>query len=170
LRRCALPVRWVAGVESRFRVCVSDDGGFVSGHQLNSTTNRPAHPQTRHAPGRPGTSGDHLGSTGTRRQALFRDLNEEIRRVSDGFALDEPLELVCECGRGECFARLSVSHQAYEAVRRFPTRFVIRVDHQSTDERVVEETNGYAVVEKVGSGAETAILLDRRNHRAEARS
>jgi len=30
-------------------------------------------------------------------------------------------------------------------------------------------TTGYAVVEKVGPGAQTAILLDRRNDRAEAR-
>jgi hypothetical protein len=133
---------------------VSDDGGFVRGHQHNSTTSRPR---------RPGGSGDHLGSTGTRRQALFRDLNEAIRRVADGFAVEEPLELVCECGRGNCFARLSVSHQAYEAVRRFPARFLIRVDHQSADERVVEEASGYAVVEKVGSGAEDAIVVDGRN-------
>jgi hypothetical protein len=122
--------------------------------------------QTEQALGRPAALGDDSGWTGTRRQALFRDLNEEIRRISDGFAADEPLELVCECEHGDCFARVSVSHEAYEAVRRFPTRFLIRVEHQSGDERVVEETMGYAVVEKVGSGAETAILLDRRTVRA----
>jgi hypothetical protein len=125
--------------------------------------------QTEQAQGLPGGLGNHPGSTGTRRQALFRDLNEEIRRIADGFAADEPLELVCECEHADCLARLTVSHQAYEAVRRFPTRFLIMLEHLSADERVVEETTGYAVVEKVGPGAQTAILLDRRNDRAEAR-
>jgi hypothetical protein len=53
--------------------------------------------------------------------------------------------------------------------RRFPTRILVRLEHLSADERIVEETTGYAVVEKVGPGARTAILLDRRNDRAEAR-
>jgi hypothetical protein len=124
--------------------------------------------QTEQAKGRPARLDDHPDSSGTLRQGLFRELNEEIRRIADGFAADEPLELVCECEHADCFACICVSHEAYEAVRRFPTRFLIRVDHQSGDERVVAETMGYAVVEKVGSGAETAILLDRRTERSEA--
>jgi hypothetical protein len=125
--------------------------------------------QTGQSPGRPAAFGEDSGSTGTRRQALFRDLNEEIRRVADGFAVDERLELVCECEHADCFARLSVSHRAYQEVRLFPTRFLIRREHLSADERIVEETTGYAVVEKVGPGAQTAILLARRTDRAEAR-
>lgn len=125
--------------------------------------------QNEQALGRPAALSDDSGSGGARRQALFRALNEEIRAIADGFAADEPLELVCECERAGCFARFSVSHQAYESVRRFPTRFLIRLEHRSGDERVVEKTTGYAVVEKVGPGAQTAILLDRSNGRAEAR-
>jgi hypothetical protein len=125
--------------------------------------------QTEQPQGRPARLDDHAGSSGARRQALFRELNEEIRRVADRFAAEEPLELVCECEHGDCFARLSVSHGEYESVRRFPTRFLVRVDHVAQDERIVEETAGYAVIEKVGPGALTAILLDRRNDRVEAR-
>jgi hypothetical protein len=106
------------------------------------STRMSAPPQTENAQGRPATLGDE-----PRRQALFRDLNEEIRRISGSFDV-EPLELVCECERGDCFARLSVSHREYESVRCHPMRFLVRVDHVAADERVVEERAGFAVVEK----------------------
>src|SRR3954452_13611667 len=105
-------------------------------------------------------------ATGARRQVLFRDLNEEIRRIADSFDADEALELFCECELGDCSARLSVSHPQYEAVRRFPTRFVVLADHASSEERIVEvlSGSGSVVVEKVGIGARTAILHDRLTH------
>ncbi len=103
-------------------------------------------------------------AAGAQRQVLFRHLNDEIRRIADTFDADEALELCCECELGECFARLSVSHQQYEAVRRFPTRFLVLADHVSPEERVVEVLSGTdsVVVEKVGAGARTAILDDSR--------
>jgi hypothetical protein len=102
-------------------------------------------------------------AAGAQRQVLFRHLNEEIRRIADTFDADETLELCCECELG-CFARLSVSHQQYEAIRRFPTRFLVLADHVSPEERVVEVLSGTdsVVVEKVGAGARTAILDDSR--------
>jgi hypothetical protein len=88
--------------------------------------------------------------TAVRAQALFRALNEEIVRISDRFAVDDELALVCECELGDCFARLSVPADDYEAVRTVPNRFLIKPEHLSADERIVRETDGYAVVEKVG--------------------
>jgi hypothetical protein len=76
---------------------------------------------------------------GIRRQALFRDVNEQIRRIAASFAVEEPLQLVCECGQGDCLARLSVSPQDCEALRRFPSRFITRADHVCDDERVIRE-------------------------------
>lgn len=109
-------------------------------------------------------------ASGARRQVLFRDLNEEIRRIADSFDADAALELCCECELG-CFARLSVSHQQYEAVRRFPTRFLVLADHVSPEERVVEVLSGTdsVVVEKIGAGARTAILGDSRKRVADGR-
>ena len=89
-------------------------------------------------------------------------MNEQLRQVADGFAVEDTLQLVCECERGDCVARVSVSVDAYEAVRRFPTRFLVNPEHVGADERIVEEAARFAVVEKVGSGAETAILQDPR--------
>jgi hypothetical protein len=105
-----------------------------------------------------------------RRQALFRDLNEQIRRIAESFALDGPLQLVCECGQEDCLARLSVAFQDYEAVRRFPTRFITRAEHVCDDERVVQELAGSVVIEKIGDGAQTAILLDPRKPRTDGRA
>jgi hypothetical protein len=90
------------------------------------------------------------GTAGIRRQAVLRDLNEQIRRIAESFGIEEPLQLVCECERGDCLARLSVSPQDYEALRRFPTRFLTRTDHVSDHERVVQEMAGCVVVEKIG--------------------
>ena len=111
--------------------------------------------------GAPAADGDGEAS-GALRQVLFRDLNEEIRQIADSFDADESLELYCECEIGDCSARLSVTHQQYEAVRRFPTRFLVLADHVSSQERIVEvlSGSGSVVVEKVGVGARTAILAD----------
>jgi hypothetical protein len=88
--------------------------------------------------------------TGTDSHVLFRALNEQIRRMADSFGVAEDLELVCECEQGACFARLTVSRDEYEGVRRFPMRFLTRPGHVGAAERIVKETPGYAVVEKAG--------------------
>jgi hypothetical protein len=110
------------------------------------------------------------GIAGIRRQALFRDVNEQIRRIAESFAVEEPLQLVCECRQGDCLARLSVSPQDYEALRRFPTRFITRADHVCDDERVIQDMADCVVVEKIGDGAQTAILLDPRKLRTDGRA
>lgn len=122
----------------------------------------------QHAEGAPAADG---AASGARRQVLFRDLNEEVRRIADTLDADAALELCCECEVGDCSARLSVSHQQYEAVRRFPTRFIVLADHVSPEERVVEvlSGSGSVVVEKVGVGAQTAILDDPRKRGANGR-
>jgi hypothetical protein len=124
----------------------------------------------QHARGAPATDGDGAAN-GAQRQVLFRDLNEAIRRIADSFDADELLELCCECELGDCSARLSVSHPQYEAVRRFPTRFLVLAEHVSQEERVVEVLSGSGgvVVEKVGPGARIAVLGDSRKRGANGR-
>jgi hypothetical protein len=102
-----------------------------------------------------------------RAQALFREVNEQIRRASDGFSGDGhgalELELLCECSDPACLQRLVASAEEYEAVRRFPTRFLVRPGHFSpANERVVDETAAFVVVEKFGPDAQLAIELDPR--------
>ena len=98
-------------------------------------------------------------SDGARAQLLFRQLNEQIRSLAG----DEALTLTCECVNGACVEQLVLGLEEYEAVRRFPTHFVVKEGHVAYDvEREVESRDGIVVVEKIGADAEQAILLDPR--------
>jgi hypothetical protein len=98
-------------------------------------------------------------SQDARSQLLFRELNEQIRTIAGG----GEVAVVCECVNDACFDRLVVPVDEYEAVRRFPTRFVVNEGHVADEvERVVDSHNGYVVVEKSGADAEHAIMLDPR--------
>jgi hypothetical protein len=97
-----------------------------------------------------------MPAAGAIRQALLRDVNEQIARIDAYF--DEELELVCEC-RDCCFQRISLPRNQYEAIRRHPSRFVVKPGHRSTDEQVVDEFRKYLVVENVEAGDELEIDL-----------
>jgi hypothetical protein len=119
-------------------------------------------PQAPSVPVQPRAVGDKSTLAAASRSVVFRAVNEQIRQIAESFAVNGELELICECDRGNCFARLSVSPLEYEAVRRFPTRFLAKREHVGADERIVEETDGYVVVEKIGPAVEPAIRLDPR--------
>ena len=51
----------------------------------------------------------------------------------------------------------------YEEVRRFATHFIVATGHvQPEFERVVEQADGYAVVEKFGEAGKEALKWDKR--------
>jgi hypothetical protein len=81
-------------------------------------------------------------------------MNEEIRRLAQSYAVADDLDLVCECETDDCFAPISVSPTAYEAMRTSPGRFLVKRDHVGADERIVEEAVHYVVVEKVAARVE----------------
>jgi hypothetical protein len=118
--------------------------------------------QTRKAADQPPADGDEHSRAEASGSMLFRAVNEQIHLIAEGFAVAEELELLCECNRRDCFAHLSVAPADYEAIRRFPTRFLITPAHVGADERIVAETDGYVVVEKLGAAAQAAILRDPR--------
>jgi hypothetical protein len=100
-------------------------------------------------------------------QAIVREVNEQIHQL--GRPRDPnagEYGIVCECADSECLRALSVPASVYQDARRFPTRFIVVDGHQVDElERIVEQGNGYTVVEKLGTGASTAIRLDpRRRH------
>jgi hypothetical protein len=101
-------------------------------------------------------------------QALVREVNEQIHRLR-GIWADGERTIICECCNGECLQPLQIALADYEAVRRFPTRFVVKRGHQTSgSDRVVEERGGYVVVEKDGPGGVTAVQLDPRGREAAA--
>jgi hypothetical protein len=100
-------------------------------------------------------------------QALMREVNEQIHQLSNRFDERDPRTVICECAHGGCATEIKISPDGYEGVRSFPTRFIAVPGHENSSiERVVEAHDGYVVLEKVGTGAETAIRLDPRRRRA----
>jgi hypothetical protein len=110
-----------------------------------------------------GTGPVEGSSQRARSQLRFRQLNEQIRTIS----LDGELVVLCECVNADCTERLAVPVAVYEAVRRFPTRFLVKEGHVAEGvERVVRSEDGVVVVEKTGADAERAIVLDPRRRDA----
>jgi hypothetical protein len=74
------------------------------------------------------------------------------RRTSDRdlqLAPPQLVEVMCECGQLNCTGDIVMSLREYEAVRRHPTRFVIKEGHEIADAfRVVDHGSGYVVVAK----------------------
>jgi hypothetical protein len=98
-----------------------------------------------------------------RNEALFREVNERIERVTETLQV-ETLTILCECGDPSCLEHIQVSLPDYERVRADPTLFFIRAGHEDFDvEDVVEEHEDYHVVRKKdGSAAAQAVKLDPR--------
>jgi hypothetical protein len=93
-----------------------------------------------------------------RNEALFREVNERIKDVTEDLEFSEEAEFVCECGDESCIQPIRIALDAYEAVRQASTRFVVVPDHIAPDiERVVLETDHFAVVEKVAPEAVTIV-------------
>ena len=87
-----------------------------------------------------------------RNEALFRDLNERMRQISESMSGGDPpatFEIFCECGAVDCMEKFGVPLSEYEAVRSHPERFILAAGHDSPEvERVVSTLDGYVIVEK----------------------
>jgi hypothetical protein len=106
------------------------------------------------------------GARAARNQSLFREINERVKQLNEGFSLVLPVgEWICECPDDTCVERIELSAVEYEAVRSAGTHFLVAPanEHVLLDvERVVERTDRYWVVEKFGTAGEEADRLDPR--------
>jgi hypothetical protein len=105
-------------------------------------------------------------------QVLYRAINEQIYAISPFVDREEEFELVCECTKPGCVERCLVSAQQYNAIRRFPTHFIVRPGHtDDSSERLVSSVGEtFVVIEKFGAGAQIAIRDDPRRRVADLRS
>jgi hypothetical protein len=63
-----------------------------------------------------------------------------------GIPSDEKIEFYCECGDSDCFARVALTLEEYEAVRTDSARFAVLPEYVEPEiGRVVEEYEGYVV-------------------------
>jgi hypothetical protein len=100
-----------------------------------------------------------------RNEALFREVNERIRDVSENGTTDSETEFVCECGDPECTKPVRLTFREYEDVRRNPKHFAILPGHDVADvEKIVARYDGFAVVEKTEpQAARVAVREDPRS-------
>ena len=98
-----------------------------------------------------------------RNEAFFRAVNEGIAEASEKFESEEA-EFLCECGDAHCTHRLEVPLDEYEAVRKHPTRFIVRRGHVASEiEDLGRNRRRYAIVDKVDRVA--ARIVRRLNPR-----
>jgi hypothetical protein len=100
-----------------------------------------------------------------RNEALFREVNERVLEVNKEFeAVDGLLNFICECGRVDCTEPVRLTLNEYEAVRSYPTHFVVVPGHEGPAvESVIAGNERFVVVERHLDETEIA---DHSNPRA----
>ena len=93
-----------------------------------------------------------------RNEALFREVNENIARLERRFGGSAPAPaFICECASELCTEHVLVDEETYRRVREHPRRFIVLPGHvYQTVEVVVEERDGYVIVEKTGMAGAVA--------------
>lgn len=112
-----------------------------------------------------GTLGDELGRRAGLNEAIFREVNEQIRSLDEELGDDEgTISVICECSDADCTERLDVPVSDYERVRDDSFLYVIARGHEVPGvERVVERREGWDVVRKLGVAREIAEETDPRS-------
>jgi hypothetical protein len=98
-------------------------------------------------------------------ELIFREVNERVRAIAAAHGADDHVyEFYCECSNADCTFQVRASLADYEAVREDPARFLIAPAHALPEiEVIVERSDEWWVVEKVGEAAELAEELDPRD-------
>lgn len=99
-------------------------------------------------------------------QCLVRDANEAIERLNVKLATPGArLELRCECGDPACLACVLPTHDEYEAVRAYGSRFIVYPNHENPETAsVVFESERLAVVDVVVADARYQALARNPRH------
>ena len=112
--------------------------------------------------------GDRRNSK-ARNEVVFRTLNERARAISKELGLTGVVEkrdrsdYLCECADADCLERVTATDAEYELARTAPVRFLVAPGHAAEDiERVVHETDRFAIVEKHPGERELATTTDPR--------
>jgi hypothetical protein len=87
-------------------------------------------------------------------ETVLRATNREIE---EGGGANQPIDVLCECGRQGCKGVITLTVADYDGVHAQKDRFVVVPGHESTDiENVVEERDDYLVVDKFGEAEDIA--------------
>lgn len=96
-------------------------------------------------------------------EGLFRNANERTAQwdeVRDG---PGPALYLCECADPECRQRISLTREEYERVRSDSGNFAVVSGHVvSSTETIVEDNEGWQLIEKHDDVAEIVRAMDPR--------
>lgn len=96
-------------------------------------------------------------------QSLFRTINEQIEQLNKTFDQLTPYTTwFCECADTLCLETIDMTLREYEDLRADPTRFAVLPNEAHVVpgvEQVVQTTDRYWVVEKIGAAGEAAAEL-----------
>jgi hypothetical protein len=96
-------------------------------------------------------------------QSLFRQINDEVARLNAVFEQLSPYgSWVCECADTSCVQSIEMTLGEYEQLRADPARFAVYAadEHVAGEaELVVEKTDRYWIVQKVGRAGAVAVEL-----------
>jgi hypothetical protein len=94
---------------------------------------------------------------------MFRLGNERMAEWEEQHADEQPEPYFCECADLDCREKVSLQEAEYEAVRSDARRFLVVTGHEIPDvETVIEEHEGWAVIEKAPEVTETVESLNPR--------
>ena len=87
-------------------------------------------------------------------ESRLREANEKLERKVRKLSITEArTPYFCECDDPRCTAIITLSIREYEAVRAKATQFVITPGHDAEPDRVVDQHEGFHVIEKTGEEA-----------------
>jgi hypothetical protein len=97
-------------------------------------------------------------------QSLFREVNERIEDLSASASFTT---FICECMDETCDQSVSLTVEEYEHIRSGSNSFFVVPGHEVRDvERILEASDRYFVVAKLGAGKSVAEGLDPRKRNA----
>ena len=80
---------------------------------------------------------------------VFRSVNDRIAEKGWQLGWRFPGPFLCECSDMHCFARLELTLEAYEELRSNPQRYLTVPGHEVAEAKVIEQTERFAVAEKL---------------------
>lgn len=99
-------------------------------------------------------------------QTIFREMNEWTMEEGDaGEGNERTMDTyLCECGDERCTAPIRLTRVEYEAVRAYPTRFALALNHENPEiDSLIVENERFATIEK--SFGEAARIARATNPR-----
>lgn len=100
-------------------------------------------------------------------EAIFRNVNEEIRALSATLATVTEMRIVCECGTRSCADQFVITPEDYSRVREDPTLFAIMPGHDfpETETAVVKRDDYWILRKDPGEPAALARETDPNRER-----